>query len=136
MISGEAAAPTLTETVAGGVPYTALFNPNSTGLLSNSTIPLPVRALHLIVKVESLFFRRIPALIFRISGLQALASGISHVFFGGPPIGGAAGPALAGEGQALKNAVLEALEAGNIRSLSGMFNFLFSRWAFACLAMV
>ena len=116
--------------------HSPLSNGNAT-IFTNTTLPLPVRTLRYIIHVENLLLRRIPAFIFRISGLQALAYTISEtVGVGG--LGGTAGAAAANgpQEQPLRHALMEAFEAGNIRSLSGMFNFLFSRWAFACIAMV
>jgi hypothetical protein len=81
-------------------------------------------------------------LLLRLSGLQTLARLVSDALGMPAPLAGDAGVgrAEAAGGQAGPQtwtaALLEAFELGNVRSLGGMFNFLFSRWAFACLAMV
>jgi hypothetical protein len=115
--------------------------PDSGTSATNATLSLPLRAIQLTVRAEKALLRKISALLFRVSGIQALTHAISDALgmgaLGGPP-GAAVGEAAAeGTGpQSWTGALLEALELGNIRSLGGMFNFLFSRWAFACLAMV
>ncbi len=107
---------------------------------ANDTLPLPMRALRFTLRTEKLLFRKAPILLLRLSGLPTLAHIVSDALGEMPaPLAGAAGADAAAEQagpQTWTGALLEAFEIGNIRSLGGMFNFLFSRWAFACLAMV
>ncbi len=109
---------------------------------ANSTLPLPLRFLRFTVNTERLLFRKVSGLFFRLSGLQTLVYVVSDALGMPAPLAratgviGAEGVAAVAGPQTWKSALLEALEMGNIRSLGGMFNFLFSRWAFACLAMV
>lgn len=109
---------------------------------ANGTLPLPMRALRFTVRAEKLLFRKAPIFLLRLSGLQTLAHVVSDALGMPAPLVGAAGvdgaEAAAGQPgpQTWTAALLEAFELGNIRSLGGMFNFLFSRWAFVCLAMV
>ena len=119
----------------------SILNVSSAGR-DNNTLSLPMRALRYTLSTEKLLFRKAPILLLRLSGLQTLAHIVGD-FLGMPaPLAGAVGidGAQAAEGPAGPRtwtaAFLEALELGNTRSLGGMFNFLFSRWAFACLAMV
>jgi hypothetical protein len=109
---------------------------------ANDTLPLPLRALRFTVSTERLLLRKVPAFLFRLSGLQTLVCVVSDALGMPAPLAratgvhGAGGAAAAAGPQTWKSALLEAVELGNIRSLGGMLNFLFSRWAFACLAMV
>lgn len=117
------------------------FNATSP-LAANDTLSFPLRALRFTIRTEKLLLRKVPILLLRLSGLQTLAHVVSDAL--GTPVhltrpagGDGAQIAAGGAGQQTwKAALMEALELGNIRSLGGMFNFLFSRWAFACLAMV
>jgi hypothetical protein len=109
---------------------------------ANESLSLPLRVLRYTVRTERFLFRQPAMLLLRLSGLQTLAHLLSDALGmpallareagigGAEAAGGQAGP------QTWTAALLEAFELGNIRSLGGMFNFLFSRWAFACLAMV
>jgi hypothetical protein len=109
---------------------------------ANGTLSLPLRALRYTVRSEKVLFRKTVMLLLRLSGLQTLAHLLSDAFGMPGPLAGEAGVggADAAGGQAGPQtwtaALLEAFELGNVRSLGGMFNFLFSRWAFACLTMV
>ena len=109
---------------------------------ANDTLPLILRALRFTVRSEKLLLRKVSRLILRFSGLQTLANAISDALGMQAPLAGpnggngvdtATGRAIP---QTWTGALLEAFELGNTRSLGGMFNFLFSRWAFACLALV
>lgn len=114
----------------------------TSGEATNYTLPFPLRALRFTVNTERLLLRKVPGLFFRLSGLQTLVYVLSDALGMPAPlaratgVNGAEGMAAVVGPQTWKSALLEALEMGNIRSLGGMFNFLFSRWAFACLAMV
>ena len=109
---------------------------------ANGTLSFPLRALRFTLSAERLLLRKVPAFLFRLSGLQTLlyvvsdALGMPNPSARATGVNEAAGAAEAVGPQTWKSALLEALEMGNIRSLGGMFNFLISRWAFACLAMV
>jgi hypothetical protein len=109
---------------------------------SNETLSLPLRALRYTLRAERLLLRKAPVLLLRLTGLPTLAHLISDALGMSAPFAGGAGAAVpeaateAAGPQTWTVALMEALELGNIRSLGGMFNFLFSRWAFACLAMV
>lgn len=123
----------------------SMFNASSTNV-TNNTLSLPLRALQYTVRAEKLLFRKTLRILLQISGLQTLASVVSNALGMPAPPGGRAGvnrpgavdgvAAGPGEPQTWTAALLEAFELGNSRSLGGMFNFLFSRWAFACVAMV
>jgi hypothetical protein len=107
--------------------------------VANNTLSLPLRALRFTVRTEKLLFRKVPILLLRLSGLQTLVHVLSDALGMPAPLAGAGGAAAAAAPagpQTWTAALMEAFELGNIRSLGGMFNFLFSRWAFACLAMV
>jgi hypothetical protein len=107
--------------------------------VANNTLPLPLRALRFTVRTEKLLFRKVPILLLRLSGLQTLVHVLSDALGMPAPLAGAGGATAAAAPagpQSWTAALMEAFELGNIRSLGGMFNFLFSRWAFACLAMV
>ncbi|KAF7504515.1 hypothetical protein GJ744_002135 [Endocarpon pusillum] len=108
---------------------------------TNKTLSLPLRALRYTVRTEKLLLRKAPLFFLRLSGLPTLAHLVSDALGMPAPLVGVAGQE---EMEAAARqvgpptwtaALLEAAELSNIRSLGGMFNFLFSRWAFACLAM-
>ncbi len=109
---------------------------------ANESLSLPLRALRYTVRTEKLLFRKALSLLFRLSGLPTLAHLVSDALGMTGPLIGAVGQdgmeaaARQAGPQTWTAALLEAFELGNLRSLGGMFNFLFSRWAFACLAMV
>lgn len=114
---------------------------NSTQV-TNDKVPPFVRALRFTTRIERLLFRKAPALVLRLSGLQTFARVVGDALgMPAPSIGAAgidgtdSGAGLTGP-QTWSEALWEAFEMGNVRSLGGMFNFLFSRWVLACLAMV
>lgn len=119
----------------------SVFNITSTKS-ANGTLSLPLRALRYTVRTEKLLLRKAPLLILRLSGLPTLAHLVSDALGMPAPLVGVAAQdgveaaARQAGPQTWTAALLKAFELGNIRSLGGMFNFLFSRWAFACLAMV
>lgn len=109
---------------------------------TNGTLSFSLRALRFTLSAERLLIRKVPVFLFRVSGLQTVlyvvgdALGMPDLLARATTVNEAAGAAEAAGPQTWKSALLEALETGNVRSLGGMFNFLFSRWAFACFAMV
>ncbi len=136
-----AAAASATASLMSQTMGPSVFNVTSTKH-ANGTLSLPLRALRYTVRTEKLLFRKAPLLILRLSGLPTLAHLVSDALGMPAPLvaaaaqDGAEAAARQAGPQTWTAALLEAFELGNIRSLGGMFNFLFSRWAFACLAMV
>ena len=110
---------------------------------ANDTLPLPVRMVQWTMQRERRLLKESTAYMYRFSGLAAAVHTLSDVLgMQLPPSTPSGGidrtiqEAPAAGIQGWKSAIVEGLKLGNRRSFGGMFTFLLSRWAFACLAMV